>query len=54
MGIVTVLSFLRGPGRLRVELPHDADEGIPVQAEPSVSATEIANVGFSQELLPTQ
>jgi hypothetical protein len=52
MGIVTVLSFLRGPGRTRVELSHDADEGIPVQPEPSDSATETANVGFSQELFP--
>jgi hypothetical protein len=50
MGIVTVLSFLRGPGRSRVGLSHDAGEGIRVRPEPSDSATEIANVGFSHEL----
>ena len=49
MGIVTVLSFLRSPGRPRVELLHDRDEEIPVRLEPSDAATEIANVGLFQE-----
>jgi hypothetical protein len=49
MGIVTVLSFLRGPGRLRDELPQEPDEEIPVHPEPSDTATEIANVGFTPE-----
>jgi hypothetical protein len=52
MGIVTVLSFFRRPGRSRVEFWDDADVGIPLQPEPSDSATVIANVGFSQELFP--
>ena len=49
MGIVTVLSLLRDPGRLRVEFPQDHDEGIPVQPEPSDLTTENSNVGFFQE-----
>ena len=49
MGIVTVLSFLRGPGRPRVELPQGLGEEIPVQPERIDPATEIANGGFFQE-----